>query len=918
MRRFHRPLLPGAIALALVAVGALGCSSKGGGSGNSDASAAGTGGKGGTTGTGGSIGRGGSGGTGDGGSGVGSGGTAATGGAGATGGAAGGSTGGSNATGGGGGSGGGVGGRGGGAGGAGAAGSGGGTGGAVSQSGALPPVYNGLRGSSFNTGWKFNRGDVSGAQATTFNDSSWRSLDLPHDWSIELAFNSSSPSGSSGGYLDGGVGWYRKSFTVDQASSGQRILLELDGVYMNSEVWINGTSLGTRPYGYTSFEYDLTPYLTFGGNNVVAVRVNNNQPNSRFYSGSGIYRNVWLTTVNPVHVPYNGAFVSTPSVSTGSATVSVSTQVQNQSASAAAVTVTTTVLTPGGAVATSGDSASTSVAAGATSAVSQSLTVSSPQLWSLAAPNRYQAKVEVKVGGATVDTYLAPFGIRTVTFDANSGLSLNGQNVKLRGVNMHHDLGALGSAVNYRAIERQVQILQSMGVNAIRTAHNPPAPELLDITDRLGVLILDEAFDTWTQTKTANDYGLYFSAWAERDIQAMVGRDRNHPSVILWSIGNEVGGSTTATATSLKSWVLAIDPTRAVTWASNKMGGPHVSEGDDRNVAALLDVQGYNYAPYAGDYDADHAAQPTWKLMGTETSAAVRSRGIYHTPASTITKATSQSSADRQCSSYDNEAAGFGDTAQSSYSYDYSRAFVIGSFIWAGFDYIGEPTPYSSYPSKSSYYGAIDTAGFPKDVFYFYKSRWTTAPVVHILPHWNWNPGTTVTVYVYNNCDSVELFLNNTSQGAKTMSGGALRLEWSVPWASGTLRADCTRGGSVVATDQVKTSSAATRVVLSADRSTITANGRDLAFITGDIQDANGVVVPTGAAPVSFSVSGPGQLVGVDNGDPTDTTSYKGTSRKAFSGKVLAIVRSTGAAGSIVVIATPSGLAAGSVTVTAQ
>ena len=676
MRRFHRPLLPGAIALALVAVGVLGCSSKGGGSGNSDAAAAGTGGKGGTTGTGGSIGSGGSGGTGEGGSGVGSGGTAATGGAGATGGAAGGSTGGSTATGGGGGSGGGVGGRGGGAGGAGAAGSGGGAGGGVSQSGALPPVYNGLRGSSFNTGWKFNRGDVSGAQATTFNDSSWRSLDLPHDWSIELAFNSSSPSGSSGGYLDGGVGWYRKSFTVDQASSGQRILLELDGVYMNSEVWINGTSLGTRPYGYTSFEYDLTPYLTFGGNNVVAVRVNNNQPNSRFYSGSGIYRNVWLTTVNPVHVPYNGAFVSTPSVSTGSATVSVSTQVQNQSASAAAVTVTTTILTPGGAVATSGDSASTSVAAGATSTVSQSLTVSSPQLWSLAAPNRYQAKVEVKVGGATVDTYLAPFGIRTVTFDANSGLSLNGQNVKLRGVNMHHDLGALGSAVNYRAIERQVQILQSMGVNAIRTAHNPPAPELLDVTDRLGVLILDEAFDTWTQTKTANDYGLYFSAWAERDIQAMVGRDRNHPSVILWSIGNEVGGSTTATATSLKSWVLAIDPTRAVTWASNKMGGPHVSEGDDRNVAALLDVQGYNYAPYAGDYDADHAAQPTWKLMGTETSAAVRSRGVYHTPASTITKATSQSSPDRQCSSYDNEAAGFGDTAQSSYSYDYSRAFV--------------------------------------------------------------------------------------------------------------------------------------------------------------------------------------------------------------------------------------------------
>jgi beta-galactosidase len=780
----------------------------------------------------------------------------------------------------------------------------------------LQPVSNGLRGVSFNAGWKFNRGDVSGAQASSFNDSSWRSLDLPHDWSIELAFNSSSPAGSGGGFLDGGVGWYRKTFTVDQASSGQRILIDFDGVYMNSQVWINGTSLGTRPYGYTSFEYDLTPYVTFGGTNVVAVRVNNNQPNSRFYSGSGIYRNVWLTTVNPVHVPSSGVFVSTPSISTSSATVSVQSDVQNQSASTAAVTVAATIYSPSGAVATSGTSASTNVAANATSTITQSLTVTSPQLWSLSSPNRYQVKVEVKVGGATVDTYLAPLGFRTETFDPNAGFSLNGQALKIRGVNMHHDLGALGSAVNYRAIERQVQILQGMGVNAIRTAHNPPAPELLDITDRLGVLILEEAFDTWTQTKTANDYGLYFGTWAQQDIQAMVARDRNHPSIILWSIGNEVGGSTTATASNLIGWVKAMDKTRPITWASNKMGGPHVSEGDDRNVASLLDVQGYNYAPYAGDYDADHTAQPTWKLMGTETSAAVRSRGIYHTPASTITKSTSQSSPDRQCSSYDNEATGFGDTAQNSYSYDASRAFVAGSFIWAGFDYIGEPTPYSSYPSKSSYYGAIDTAGFPKDVYYFYKSRWTTAPVVHVLPHWNWTSGTTVTVYVYNNCDSVELFLNNTSQGSKT-TGSALRLEWSVPWASGTLRAACTRGGSVVATDQVATAGAAARVAVSVDRASITADGRDLAFVTADIQDASGVFAATATNSVSFSVSGPGTIVGVDNGDPTDTTSYKTTSRKAFSGKVLAIVRSSGAPGSIVVNATSSGLTAGSVTITA-
>jgi len=797
-------------------------------------------------------------------------------------------------------------------------GTGGGAAGVAGTAGARTSAYNGLRGQDFDSGWKFNRGDVSGAQSASFDDSSWRSLDLPHDWSIELPFDSSSPAGAGGGYLDGGIGWYRKTFTLDASAGGKRILIDFDGVYMNSQVWINGTSLGTRPYGYSTFEYDLTPYVKVDGSaNVLAVKVNNNQPNSRFYSGSGIYRNVWLVTLAPVHVPWSGVSVSA-SVSGGAATVSVATQVENLSSASASVVVTTTVNAPGGAVVASNDSAATPVAAGGTSTAQASLPVSSPQLWSLDTPALYQVRVDLKIGGSVVDSYVTPLGIRTATFSATTGFSLNGQTMKLRGVNLHHDQGALGAAVNYRAMERQVSILKAMGVNAIRTAHNPPAPELLDITDRLGVLVLEEAFDTWTQTKTANDYGLYFKDWAQRDIQAMVQRDRNHPSIILWSIGNEVGGSTTTTAQSLKSWALAMDGTRPVTWASNKMAGPHVSEGDDRDVAALLDVVGYNYAPYAGDYDADHMSHPTWKLLGTETSAAVRSRGIYHTPAGTITKATSQSSADRQCSSYDNETTTFGDTAENSYSYDVARPFLSGSFVWSGFDYIGEPTPYASWPSKSSYFGAIDTAGFPKDVYYFYQSRWTTDPVVHILPHWNWSSGTTVTVYVYNNCDSVELFLNDASQGAKTMSSSALHLAWNVAWAAGTLRAACTRGGSVVASDQVQTAGAAARIALSADRSTIAADGRDLVFVTGDIQDASGVRVPTAASPVTFAVSGPGQLVGVDNGNPIDTTSYKGPGRNAFSGKVLAIVRSTGTAGTITVSATSSGLTQGTVAVTAR
>ncbi|HKO52084.1 MAG TPA: glycoside hydrolase family 2 TIM barrel-domain containing protein [Polyangiaceae bacterium] len=780
------------------------------------------------------------------------------------------------------------------------------------------PVYNGLRGESFNGGWKFNRGDVSDGQSAAFNDSSWRAVTLPHDFSIELAFSSNSPSGSSGGYLDGGIGWYRKTFTLGQASAAKRVLIEFDGAYMNSQVWINGSLLGTRPYGYSSFEYDLTPYVKFdGSSNVIAVKVNNKQPNSRFYSGSGIYRNVWLTQVDPIHVPNGGVFVS-PVVSGAAATVSVTTEVQNQSSDSGSVTVSTTITGADGTTVATNDSPATAVAAAATVTVQQSLAVSSPQLWSLSTPTLYRVKVEVKVAGAIVDSYVTPMGIRTATFSATSGFALNGQGMKLRGVNMHHDLGALGAAVNYRAIERQVEILKGMGVNAIRTSHNPPAPELLEISDRLGVLILDEAFDTWEQTKTANDYGLYFKDWAERDISAMVRRDRNHPSVILWSIGNEVGGATTATATKLKNWVLDLDKTRALTWGSNKMGGPHVSEGDDRAVANLLDVAGYNYAPYAGNYDSDHTANPSWKLLGTEISAAVRTRGVYHTPANKVTLATSQASADRQCSSYDNEAAGFGATAESSYKYDNDRPFVAGSFIWAGFDYIGEPTPYSSWPSKSSYFGAIDTAGFPKDVYYFYKSVWTNQPMVHLLPHWNWSAGTTVTVYAYNNCDSVELFLNDQSQGVKTATAAALHAEWSVPWASGTLRADCKKGGSVVATDTVKTAGAAAKLVLSADRSPIYADGQDLVFVTADVQDSSGVFVPTANPSITFTVTGPGQLVGLDNGDPTDTTSYKGTSRKAFNGKALAIVRSSGAAGEITISASSNGLSAAPIVVSAQ
>jgi beta-galactosidase len=770
-------------------------------------------------------------------------------------------------------------------------------------------AYDGARGKLFCDGWRFFRGDATGAQDPAFNDSSWRSLKVPHDWSIELAFNRNSPAGGGGGYLDGGVGWYRKSFTLDESYASQRILIEFDGAYMNSQVWINGTSLGTRPYGYSTFQYDLTPYVKFGGgNNVIAVKVNNNQPNSRWYSGSGIYRNVWLTVLPAVHIAYGGVFITTPSVSATSAMISVATDVENKSSSSQSVKVTAGIYDAEGALVVGGTTATSDVAANAMSSLTQSLSVSNPKLWSPDSPNLYQVKVELQLGGATLDTYLSPLGLRWFNFSATSGFSLNDKTIKLRGVCNHHDLGALGAAFNDRALERQMQILKAMGVNALRTSHNPPVPELLEIADRLGIMVMDEAFDCWETGKTSNDYHLYFNQWAETDIKDLIRRDRNHPSVIVWSIGNEIPSPSATTGTKLRNWVRELDSTRPVTWASNKMG-----DSSHQAVAAVLDLQGYNYSQ--GSYDGDHAAHSNWKMYGSETSSAVRSRGIYHAPASQ----SILTSSDTQCSSYDNSVVSWGASAESSYSADLSRSYMAGQFIWTGFDYIGEPTPYeTTWPAKSSYFGIVDTAGFPKDIYYFYQSRWTTSPMVHILPHWNWTAGTTVTVYVYSNCDSVELFLNDVSQGSKTFSSSTLHATWSVPWASGTLRAEGKRGGGVVASEEVKTAGQPAQIKLSADRTTIQADGRDLAFITTDIQDANGVFAAAATNSVTFAVSGPGKIVGVDNGNAADTTIYTSLTRNAFSGKVLAIVQSTGDPGQITVSATSSGLAAGSVSTTAM
>jgi beta-galactosidase len=760
---------------------------------------------------------------------------------------------------------------------------------------------------SFDTGWKFHLGDATGAQASSFDDGAWTALDVPHDYSISQPFMQNSPAGAGGGYLGGGIGWYRKTFTPPELSSGQRLFIQFDGVYMDSTVYLDGKQVCGRPYGYSSFECDLTASITPTASNVLAVKVNNQQPSSRWYSGSGIYRHVWLKTVNPVHVAYTGTAVTTPQVSTTSATVNIALTVQNDGAADQSFTATSSIIDATGTEVGGAMTEATPLAAGKAANFAQSATVAAPKLWSTTSPNMYSVVTTLSVDGKVVDTYVTPFGIRSFAFDANTGFSLNGAPVKINGTCNHHDLGALGAAVNDRAIEKRLQQLKSMGVNGLRTSHNPPAPELLDLADRLGFLVMDEAFDCWDQGKNKYDYARFFSQWSATDIGDMVARDRNHPSVIIWSIGNEIQDANNAmVAASLIAAVKAKDTTRVI-------GQAFASASPGAAVAPLEDVVGLNYAPYT--YDSLHSANKSWKLFASESSSAVRSRGVYETPVTS----NILTSSDNQCSSYDNSVVSWGTSAEGSWSSVNTRSFIAGEFIWTGFDYIGEPTPYG-WPSKNSYFGAIDTAGFPKDIFYFYQSKWNASgpTMVHIAPtDWtSFSAGQSVPVFVYTNADSVELFLNGTSLGSKTMTSTTAHLAWSVSFATGTLEAKATKGGTVVATDVVKTAGAAAGLALSADRTSITADGRDLAYVEIDVVDAQGVVVPKANSTIAVSVSGPGALVGLDAGDSTNHDSYKGTSHAAFNGKLMAIIQSTTTAGVLTVNATSGALSAGSAMIT--
>ena len=772
----------------------------------------------------------------------------------------------------------------------------------------------------FTGNWKFHLGDVAGGEQAGLDESGFRSLSLPHDWSIEGAFSKDNPATPEGGALPGGIGWYRKNFTVPAAAKDKMTYIDFDGVYQKSDVWINGHHLGFRPNGYISFRYDLTPFLNYGGGqNVLAVKVDNSaQPNSRWYSGSGIYRNVWMVSTAKVAVDHWGSFVTTPKISRQQATVQLVTQIKNNGNAGQAVTVKTYVRDAAGKTVAASSALRVTLADSSTS-VPQTLLVKDPVLWTLDRPYLYKVVTEVSTGQTLADRYETPLGIRYFQFDINKGFFLNGKPVKIRGVCDHHDLGALGAAINLRALERQLELLKEMGCNGIRTSHNPPAPELLDLCDRMGFVVMDEAFDVWQRRKMRYDYHLFFNEWHKRDIEDQVLRDRNHPSVFIWSMGNEIpeqrDTSAFRIARELAGIYRSLDTTRPLTTANN-----NPDTGNQIIRSGSIELVGYNY--HHRELASFQTRYPGKKFIGTETTSALETRGYYEMPSDSIRRWNNRNKfvTDSQyvVSAYDNVSAPWGSTHEETWKEIKKYDFLSGMFIWTGFDYLGEPTPYT-WPARSSYFGILDLAGFPKDLFYMYQSEWTSKPVLHLFPHWNWQPGQTVDVWAfYNNADEVELFLNGRSLGTKKKEGEDLHVMWRVPFAPGTLKAVSRKGGKTVLTREVYTAGTPARIELSADRSRIRSDGHDLSFVTVKVVDKEGHLVPGAENRVSFGLTGPVQIAGVDNGDPVSHDSFKAKNRKAFHGKALVILQAGMQAGKAILTATADGLQSATLPVTIQ
>ena len=803
----------------------------------------------------------------------------------------------------------------------------------------------------FGEGWRFQLGDEPQAMNVAFADEDWRLLNLPHDWAIEGDFSEDNPSGTGGGALPGGIGWYRKTFVPEKADAGKQFRIVFDGVYMNSEVFINGVSLGHRPYGYITFSYDLTPHLKWGETNVIAVWVDNSeQPNSRWYSGCGIYRNVWLVKTGAVHVAEWGTYVVSENVSDAQADLNIRTRVANESDASVQVKVRSFLIDAEGQIVASGET-ECSVEAGKESETSQTLQVEQPELWSVDTPYIYTLLTEVVQDGKTVDRYETPVGIRSFSFDAEKGFTLNGKPMKINGVCMHHDLGCLGAAVNVRAIERQLEILKEMGCNGIRCSHNPPAPELLDLCDRMGFIVMDESFDMWRKKKTSHDYARYFDEWYERDLRDFILRDRNHPSIFIWSIGNEVleqwsdakadtlsleeanlilnfGHSADMLAKEgemsvnslltkrLAELVKELDPTRPITTGCNEP-----NPANHLFKSGAMDIIGYNYHnANIPDVSKNFPGKP---FIITESNSALATRGYYRMPSDKVTICPDRwdkpyTDPTFACSAYDNCHVPWGNTHEETLKLIRDNAFISGQYVWTGFDYIGEPTPYG-WPARSSYFGIVDLAGFPKDAYYLYQAEWSDKPVLHLFPHWNWTPGQDVDMWCYyNHADEVELFVNGKSQGVRSKTPDCLHAVWRVKFEPGSVKVVARKGGETVGEKEIRTAGEPAQIRLTPDRAQLDADGKDLSFVTVEIVDKDGTLCPNADNLVNFQVEGNAFIAGVDNGSPISMERFKDNKRKAFYGKCLVVLQNTGKPGVAKLTATSEGLSQAEISVVAE
>ena len=742
---------------------------------------------------------------------------------------------------------------------------------------------------NFDNGWRFVLADSAQMSKTDYHDTHWRALNLPHDWAVEGDFLCSNPSGAGGGALPGGIGWYRKTFNL-QKKQGERYFIEFDGVYMNARVYINGKEVGYRPYGYSSFEYDITPYL-IAGRNVVAVRVDNSdQPNSRWYSGCGIYRHVWFTKTADVHVKHWGVHV----VANPDGRISVTADVESQGK---AYKVRNQVF----------DAQGRAVG----------LKVHRPQLWSVDDPYIYKVRTQVLVGGKVVDEVWTNTGFRSFRFDAKTGFWLNGKNMKLNGVCEHHDFGCLGAVVNEDAMHRKLVRLKEMGVNAIRSSHNPPAPELLNMCDTMGLIVMDESFDMWHRRKTQNDYARFFDEWHERDLSDLILRDRNHPSILMWSIGNEVleqwsyadadtltleqanlilnaghdastlakDGETsvnTLLADHLADIVRRYDTTRPITAGCNEPSpNNHLFKGK------ALDIVGFNYHHQGiKDVPKNFPGRP---FIMTESVSALQTTGFYTMPSDSVIKAPKEwwlpyTDPSFKCSSYDNMHASWSSTHEETWDVVKHTPYVGGQFIWTGFDYIGEPTPYS-YPARSSYFGIIDLAGQPKDVYYMYQSEWTNRPVLHLFPHWNWLDGEQIDMWCYyNQADEVELYINGKSQGVRRKADShQYHVMWRVTFEPGEVKVVARKDGKEVRQQTIHTAGQPHHLQLSIDY-----QGKNTTFVKVEVVDENGNRCPWAENQVFFDTDA--TIIGVDNGNQTSLERFKDNKRKAFFGRCFVVL----------------------------